>query len=72
MWRKGEKSALARLAGISPSKITVYTHRHQRPNAVTAQKLATACAAMALPIKRDDWAYCMETVNPYFEGAARV
>ena len=66
MWRKGEKAALARMAGVSPSQITQYTRRQKRASPVTATRLAAACARMALPIKREDWIYTIETPNEYF------
>ena len=70
-WRKGEKSALARMAGVSPGQITYYLQRKKRASAETAIKLDKACKSMALPIKREDWVFSYETVNPYFEGEAR-
>ena len=70
-WRKGEKAALARAAGISPGQITYYLQRKKRASAETAIKLGLACKKMCLPIKREDWVFSHETENPYFEGEAR-
>ena len=70
-WRKGEKSALAREAGISPGQVTYYLQRKKRASAETAIKLGAACKKMCLPIKREDWVFTRETENPYFEGEAR-
>ena len=70
-WRKGEKSALAREAGISPGQVTYYLQRKKRASAETAIKLAAACKKMCLPIKREDWVFTHETENPYFEGDGR-
>lgn len=70
-WRKGEKAALAREAGISPGQVTYYLQRKKRASAETAIKLAAACKKMCLPIKREDWVFTHETENPYFEGEAK-
>lgn len=67
-WRKGEKAALARAAGVSPGQITYYLKRKKRASAETAIKLGLACKKMCLPIKREDWVFTRETENPYFEG----
>ena len=70
-WRKGEKAALARAAGVSPGQVTYYLQRKKRASAETAIKLAAACKKMRLPIKREDWVFTHETENPYFEGEAK-
>lgn len=66
-WRKGEKAALAREAGISPGQVTYYLQRKKRASAETAIKLGAACKKMCLLIKKEDWVFSHETDNPYFE-----
>lgn len=66
MWNKGEKQALAELAGISPGYLSNVLARRHRVGADLAVKLEEACAALRIPIKREDWVFNKETDNPYF------
>lgn len=68
MWKRGQKAELARRAGISRSHLVNILARRSRAKAELAEKLAEACKAMRLKIKREDWVFSQETDNQYFKA----
>lgn len=66
MWKKGEKGALAKRVGVSPGYLSNILARRYRASAALAIRLEEGCAAMRLPIKREDWVFSKETDSPYF------
>lgn len=66
MWNKGEKQAVAERAGVSPGYVSNILARRHRASADLAVKLEEACAALRIPITREDWVFSKETDNPYF------
>jgi len=67
MWKKGEKQALAAQAGITPGHLSNLLARRHRASGDLAVVLEEACAALRIPIKREDWVFTKETDSPYFE-----
>ena len=66
MWKKGEKQAVAEMAGVSPGYLSNVLARRHRASGNAAVGLADACAALRIPIKREDFVFNKETDNPYF------
>jgi DNA-binding transcriptional regulator YdaS (Cro superfamily) len=65
-WKRGDKSKLATLAGISKQYLNAILKRKKRCNPSTALKLEKAAKEMDLAISANDLVFNKETNNSLF------
>ena len=68
-WKRGEQAELATRAGITQGFLSQMLYRRTRPSRELALALASVCEDMRIPITSWDWAFNLETNNPFFHGA---
>jgi plasmid maintenance system antidote protein VapI len=66
VWRRGEKRALAELAGISQQHLSNLLHRRTRATPELALRLESSARTIGKQISRTDWIYTKETDHPLF------
>lgn len=69
-WKRGQKTTLARLAGISKAHLSNILCRRSRVNVALALRLEKASQEMGLVIPRECWVFNFETTNPYFKAVS--
>ena len=67
-WRRGDKSKLARMVGISPSYLCDIMSGRKQCRPFLARKLSDACELLGYPITRSMWAFPEERKDsPFFK-----
>lgn len=65
-WKRGEKSKLAAMTGVSKGHIGNMLNRRDRASAELALRLEKACIELRIPIRKEDWIFNRETDNEFF------
>jgi hypothetical protein len=65
-WKHGQKTELAKKAGITKAHLGDILHRRARASAALSLKLEDCCEKLGIKIKKEDFVWSKETTNIYF------
>ena len=67
-WTHGQQSEMARRSGVTCSYLCDLLHKRKRASPDVAARIATAAAALGVPLTREDMLYPAESSSPAFHA----